>query len=342
MPVFPVPIFIAVVLAGFFATRLVRQQTHATLLLLIAICAVQSAVIALVQHYGVGALRPVQPVLALVIPAVSWAVFDQAAGTGARHWVWHAAGPVAGLVCLVLQPMLLDLLIPLAFLAYGSAILVRLSGGEDSLPHSLLDNGARSLAAWRVLAFALIASALCDLLLAYGHAQGGIGGLIWVPSLVSSLSLLALGAVTLTPAIESRRDELSQAQAPDPGDQARDQAVLARLDGYVTAQKPYLDPNLTLARLARKLSLPAKQLSAAINRGKGENVSRYINRLRIEEACRLLKQGTSVTVAMLDAGFNTKSNFNREFLRVTGQSPTQWLAAPGPDDRAAVGRVTPR
>lgn len=327
MPVFPVPIFIAAVLTAFFGVRLVRGETHPTLLALIAVCAVQSAVIALVQHYGVAALRPVQPILALVIPAVGWAAFDQAAGTGTRRWVWHAAGPVAGLACLVLQPMFLDLLIPLAFLAYGTAMLVRLAGGEDSLPHSLLDNGVRSLVAWRVLAFALIASALCDVLLAYGHAQGGIGGLVWVPSLVSSLSLLALGVVTLTPAVESRREELPRTPVPDPEDQARDQAILAQLDGYVAAQKPYLDPDLTLARLARKLTLPAKQLSAAINRGKGENVSRYINRLRIEEACRLLKGGASVTGAMLDAGFNTKSNFNREFLRVMQQSPSQWLAA---------------
>jgi AraC-like DNA-binding protein len=326
MPVFPVPIFIAAVLAGFFVIRLVRGETHPTLLALIAVCAVQSAIIALVQHYGVAVLRPVQPILALVIPAVGWAAFDQAAGTGARHWAWHAAGPVAGVICLAVQPMLLDLLIPLSFLAYGAAMLVRLAGGEDSLPHSLLDNGARSLGAWRVLAVALIASALCDVLLAYAHAQGAARVLAWVPSLVSSLSLLALGAVTLTPAIETRREDVAEA-VPDPEDQARDQAILARLEGYVAAQKPYLDPDLTLARLARKLVLPAKQLSAAINRGKGENVSRYINRLRIEEACRLLTQGASVTVAMLDAGFNTKSNFNREFLRVTGQSPTQWLAA---------------
>jgi AraC-like DNA-binding protein len=29
---------------------------------------------------------------------------------------------------------------------------------------------------------------------------------------------------------------------------------------------------------------------------------------------------------MLESGFNTKSNFNREFLRVVGKSPSEWLA----------------
>ncbi len=35
-------------------------------------------------------------------------------------------------------------------------------------------------------------------------------------------------------------------------------------------------------------------------------------------------QPFSVTEAMLSAGFNTKSNFNREFLRTTGQAPSDW------------------
>ena len=32
-----------------------------------------------------------------------------------------------------------------------------------------------------------------------------------------------------------------------------------------------------------------------------------------------------MTEAMLASGFNTKSNFNREFLRVKGESPSKWL-----------------
>ncbi len=93
----------------------------------------------------------------------------------------------------------------------------------------------------------------------------------------------------------------------------------------VVAQRPFLDPDLTLSRLSRKLAVPAKHLSAAINRVKNENVSRYINRLRIDHACQLIGEGKSVTDAMLSSGFNTKSNFNREFLRVKGESPRKWL-----------------
>jgi AraC-like DNA-binding protein len=71
----------------------------------------------------------------------------------------------------------------------------------------------------------------------------------------------------------------------------------------------------------------------------GGNVSRHINTWRIEHACRLMVAGQSVTAAMLGSGFNTKSNFNRESLRVTGLSPRDWMKnnpAP-PDDVTKAG-----
>jgi AraC-like DNA-binding protein len=329
MPVLPVPMIIALLLGGFLVLRIVKGETHVTLLALIAACAMQGAIIALVQYYGISFLRPVQPVLATIIPPLAWFAFIRASsGEGPqRNQLWHAIGPALALLCLVVNPNLLDVLIPLSFTIYGVAMIIRLWGGEDSLPHSRLENGANALIAWRIVALALIASAGCDVLIAYGLAAGYSGVLLWVPSLVSSMSLLSLGALSLTHAIESRREQLAEEALPSQDDLERDQAIIAKLDDYMRAYKPHLDPDLTLARLARKLTVPAKQVSAAINRSKNENVSRYINRLRIEEACKLLAEGKSVTAAIFDSGFNTKSNFNREFLRVCGQNPRQWLAA---------------
>jgi len=79
-----------------------------------------------------------------------------------------------------------------------------------------------------------------------------------------------------------------------------------------------------LSRLARRLHLPEKRLSMAVNRATGANVSRYVNTWRVRHACKLIEGGATVTDAMLDSGFNTKSNFNREFLRETGVPPSQW------------------
>jgi AraC-like DNA-binding protein len=327
MPVLPIPMIIALLLFGFLVHRLVTRETHVTLLALIAACAVQSAIIALVQYYGMTAIRPLQPVLATLIPPIAWFAFAHASDgeERSRGLVWHAVAPVAAVLCLFTNPMLLDGLIPVSFVGYGAAMLLRLGRGEDSLLHSRLESGAMPLLAWRIIAVSLIASAGCDVLIAYNLSRGEKGVLLWMPSLVSSLSLLSLGALSLSHAIESPRDDAAADNGVSRTDIERDQAIIAKLDDYVRAQKPFLDPDLTLARLARKLVVPAKQLSAAINRTKGENVSRYINRQRIDEACRRLSDGQSVTSAMLDSGFNTKSNFNREFLRVKGVSPRGWL-----------------
>jgi AraC-like DNA-binding protein len=325
MPVLPIPMIIALLLFGFLIHRVTSRETHVTILALIAVCATQAAIFALVRYYGFSGLRPVQAILATTIPPIAWAAFVNAAGGDIRinKMIWHTTGPVLAILLLLLKQDALDVLIPLSFTAYGVAMLKHMWRGEDSLLHSRLESGAKALMAWRILAVSLIASAVCDVLIAYSMATGLTSLVLWLPSVVSSLSLLSLGAVGLSHAVESRRELDTETLSEE--DASRDQAIIAALDQYLIQHKPYLDPDLTLARLARKLVVPAKQLSAAINRSKSENVSRFINRHRIEQACGLMTEGKSVTTAMFDSGFNTKSNFNREFLRIKQVAPSKWL-----------------
>lgn len=325
MPVLPIPMIIALLLFGFLIKRISTRETHFTILTLIGICATQASIIALVHYYGLLALRPLQAILATAIPPIAWAAFVNAAGGDIRisKMLWHGAGVVLAMLCLVFNPFLLDGLIPLSFTAYGIAMLRHMWRGEDSLLHSRLESGAKALLAWRILAISLIASAICDVMIAYGMATGVKEVMLWLPSIVSSLSLLSLGVLSLSHAVESRREHATETLSEE--DASRDQVIITALDQYLVQHKPYLDPDLTLSRLARKMVVPAKQLSSAINRVKSENVSRFINRHRIEHACELMIGGKSVTVAMFDSGFNTKSNFNREFQRILSVAPSQWL-----------------
>ncbi len=50
-----------------------------------------------------------------------------------------------------------------------------------------------------------------------------------------------------------------------------------------------------------------------------------MNGHRIAYAGVLLKEGRQVTEVIYSAGFNTKSNFNREFQRVMDAAPRKWL-----------------
>jgi AraC-like DNA-binding protein len=64
--------------------------------------------------------------------------------------------------------------------------------------------------------------------------------------------------------------------------------------------------------------VPARQISGAVNRLAGKNVSQYINDFRIAEACRLLREtDMSVTAAM----FELASRPSRTSIASFGVSP---------------------
>lgn len=110
--------------------------------------------------------------------------------------------------------------------------------------------------------------------------------------------------------------------------QDEDREVIARIESVMADTQIYRDPNLTLARLGRRLHCPARAVSIAVNRCTGENVSRYINAFRVQLAARLLETSDlSVTEVMLEAGFQSKSTFNTEFRLVLGSTPTEYRKA---------------
>ena len=113
--------------------------------------------------------------------------------------------------------------------------------------------------------------------------------------------------------------------AVQPLDTLQDAQTLAAVQALMKDKHAYRDVDLNLDRLARKLAIPARQISAAINRATGKNVSQYVNEYRIAEACTLLAETEKpVTEIMFDVGFQTKSNFNREFRRITDTTPLEW------------------
>lgn len=321
MPTFPIPVFVACVLA-FASFRLWHRQTRAGLMVvLLGLCAVQSLVVALSQHYGVWGMRQVQPVFASFIPPVAWFAYQ---GRAKRSdWV-HAIGPVTVIAAVAVAPAMLDILLPLLFAGYGVMILMAARSGADTQPDTLLSSGDLPARIWVVIGGALIASALSDALILGTQIAGYPALRPWIISIFSVGNFLVIGVLGASPHVQTQQD----ATPPEPTEQPEPDAELwARVQAYMTDYQPYLDPDLTLSRLARKLGVPAKALSSTINLATGGNVSRFVNQARIEAAQAAMLRGETVTGAMLLSGFNTKSNFNREFLRVVGTSPSAWLGS---------------
>lgn len=326
-----------------------RRRLHPLIVRLVALVAGQSLLVALVQHYGFTGLRWIQPVIASAIPPLTWCAFlaVQVRPLGAREAA-HGLAPLLVLLALVFWPDGIDLLVIGSFVGYGVALLLALRPGAAEMPLARLASGQVPRWLWRFMALSLLVSGAGDVLIFVDQLTQGGASRAALISAMSSLALLALGSIGLSSewrtseTVEMERGApeavpSSIAVHPEPKQpcseadiqEGADPMLLERLEVYMRDARPWLDPDLSLLALARKLGVPSKALSAAVNLGYGENVARYVNRHRIEHACTLLRAGQPVTRVIFDSGFNTKSNFHREFLRIHQMTPTQWLAQAG-------------
>ncbi len=93
--------------------------------------------------------------------------------------------------------------------------------------------------------------------------------------------------------------------------------------------KPHLNAKLTLEDLAERMHVNLHTLSWLINEGHGKNFFDFVNEYRIEEFIRLSRQEkfrnyTFLALAM-EAGFNSKTTFNRVFKKHTGKTPREYF-----------------
>ncbi|MES2389424.1 MAG: AraC family transcriptional regulator [Bacteroidota bacterium] len=110
------------------------------------------------------------------------------------------------------------------------------------------------------------------------------------------------------------------------------QELKQQLDALMQKAKPYLNPKLTLEDLAESMHINLHTLSWLINDGYGKNFFDFVNEYRIEEFIRLsrnekFKNYTFLAVAF-EAGFNSKTTFNRVFKKHTGKTPREYLGLP--------------
>ncbi|MCO5732643.1 AraC family transcriptional regulator [Rhizobium sp. SSA_523] len=286
--------------------------------------AVQGMIIGLRFGYDVRPLSLVQPVTAAIMPPLAYLTFRaMSSAPVARPWP-HALPPLLLALGVAFAPFVVDALLLLIFLGYAGAIW-QLTRRED-MTEAALQKTSVTVRAARVTALLLAFFALTDALLAsftfvYGNA--------YVPMAVTGMNIGAIVIVSLYywwP--ERAMEEKAAAPAAAAPLSDDDAAALARISAALEADALFAQENLSLARLARKAGMPARDVSALINRATGLNVSQYVNNRRIGEACRLLQDTDKpLMTVMFDSGFSTKSNFNREFRRVTGQSPSQWRSA---------------
>jgi AraC-like DNA-binding protein len=101
-----------------------------------------------------------------------------------------------------------------------------------------------------------------------------------------------------------------------------------QLQVYMENEKPFLDPQLTLRRLAEQMTIPLHHLSQVINDKFGLNFNEFINNFRIAKAKQMLSDPKSKEYKLLtiafEVGFNNKTTFNQVFKKKCGETPSEF------------------
>ena len=129
-------------------------------------------------------------------------------------------------------------------------------------------------------------------------------------------------------AIEESVDQAEEKYRRSGLDKETGHVFLNELSAHMEANKPYLEGDLVLPKLAQQLGISANYLSQVINEQLNVNFYDFVNGYRVEEARRLMRNAgqtnTNILNIALDSGFNSKSAFYTAFKKATSMTPTQY------------------
>jgi len=343
----PLPFVAALLL--FITAVLLRYrypQTSQKPFWFIMLCALMITVVGLRWTFDIALFRFLQPVLGASVPITAWICFAGAHRTKPNthlHWL----GPVVVLVGSFLYEHIwggaIDILLISLYLGYGCVLL---KSSFNFPEHVRLSDVSNVLLAERVAGFALLFSALVDSIISYDilllNAQHtalilSISYLVLIPAIVGAVIVVST-STSPTQKKNQQQSELStlnsiqdevEALIPTVSLDEDVTQIVAKFDALMKDHQVFKDPDLSLNRVARKLGIPARKISSAVNQTHHQNISKVINAYRIEHAKTLLMQSDeAITDIFLSSGFQTKSNFNREFSRITGQTPSEYRSSP--------------
>jgi len=109
---------------------------------------------------------------------------------------------------------------------------------------------------------------------------------------------------------------------------SQEQELFAQLLILVEKEKLYLNPNLKMSEIANSLGTNTRYLSQVVNHQTGENLTKFINRYRVEETKQKMMNKeydylTTFAIANM-SGFNTKSTFYKSFKEIIGMTPLEY------------------
>lgn len=287
------------------------------LLWFLGVLAFQELLVGARFGYGLDELKLIQPISAAALSPLAYLSFARPKLT--FPVLIHTIPVISILLIVIFFIDAMDVFLAANNLFYTAGLVLIGLRGSDALAWAAVGRTrAAGLMLWLV-ALVLLVSGLVDALISSNFIREGGENIGQIVGWASTAGLILILLLSVAFWLATRRSKLTRQN------QTQDKAVFERLQNLMQTERLFIDPDISLSRIARRLALPVRSISRAINAQTGLNVSQYVNGLRINEACRLLGESEiKVTEVIYASGYNTKSNFNREFLRVTGKTPTAW------------------
>ena len=109
------------------------------------------------------------------------------------------------------------------------------------------------------------------------------------------------------------------------------EALKHKLEKAIRKNKIFLQPDLTLEKLSQRLGVNSKYLSQVIHEDFLSGFSDFINRLRVNEASRLMLNPAYAHISFEGiadlVGFGSKSTFNKAFKKFMNVTPSFYVSA---------------
>ena len=177
-----------------------------------------------------------------------------------------------------------DLLIPISFCVYALSLVLLRRKGANALTRARLEAVPALLRMMVVGAAFLLLFGLVDSAISISFALERRDDAMALISGASVVLMVVMSAVIFL----SGRSFSGQGVTTMPLEV--DHAGVAQdAEAFLVKTQLYLDTDLTVERLAKRLHVPARTLSSAINNREGINVSQYVNGFRLRHAAQLLE-----------------------------------------------------
>jgi AraC-like DNA-binding protein len=144
-------------------------------------------------------------------------------------------------------------------------------------------------------------------------------------------SVVSINGSTEQKLIPEEREHARQEEMPVADEQIEEGLVESAqtIMEYIKKEKPYLDKDFSMDKLAQAMQLPRHHIYFCMNRVLKVKFPELRKQLRIQHARHLLEEGKNKTLSIegigIQSGFSSRSNFFTAFKSEVGCTPSEYL-----------------